>query len=73
MIPTGDGVILAGVHKAFLDLRAAGLIRRLPRLICVQAEKSCAIHQYFSSGTYRNAPNPVLATQLVDRAKPAPD
>ena len=71
VIPTGDGVILAGVHKAFLDLRAAGLIRKLPRLICVQAEKSCAIHQYFSSGTYRNAPNPVTIADSISVSVPS--
>jgi threonine synthase len=60
-VPTGDGVILAGVHKAFLDLRAAGLIRKLPRLICVQAEKSCAIHANTSDG------------HLPQRAQPGDD
>ncbi len=35
VVPTGDGVILAGVHKAFEDLREAGLISQPPRLVCV--------------------------------------
>ena len=50
LVPTGDGVILAGVHKAFSDLRSAGLISRLPRLVCVQAESSDAIHRYITTG-----------------------
>lgn len=58
LVPVGDGVILGGVYKAFYDLKSAGLISRLPRLICVQAEKSNAIHQYIESGIYKNAPNP---------------
>ena len=28
LVPTGDGVIISGVHKAFCDLKAAGLISR---------------------------------------------
>ena len=43
IVPVGDGVILAGVAKGFLDLRAAGLIDRVPRLLAVQPEGSDAI------------------------------
>lgn len=43
VVPTGDGVILAGVHKGFSDLRALGLVDRLPRLYAAQAEGSAAI------------------------------
>ncbi len=43
IIPTGDGVILAGVAKGFADLARAGLIDRAPRLIAVQPEGSAAI------------------------------
>ena len=41
-VPVGDGVIISGVYKAFYDLKAAGLIARVPRLVCVQAERSSA-------------------------------
>lgn len=37
MVPVGDGCILAGAHKAFLDLKDAGFVRRMPRLFGVQA------------------------------------
>ncbi len=43
VVPTGDGVILAGVHKGFADLRDMGLVTRVPRLIAAQAEGSAAI------------------------------
>jgi threonine synthase len=43
VVPTGDGVILAGVHKGFCDLLALGRIERLPRLYAAQAEGSAAI------------------------------
>ncbi|MFH1011230.1 MAG: threonine synthase [bacterium] len=37
MVPVGDGCILAGAHKAFLDLKDAGFVRKIPRLFGVQA------------------------------------
>ena len=43
LVPTGDGVILAGLAKGFRDLENAGLIDRRPRLIAVQPEGSSAI------------------------------
>ena len=51
VVPTGDGVILAGVAKGFADLRAAGLIPTLPRLIAVQPEGSAAIVRAFAAGS----------------------
>jgi threonine synthase len=55
LVGTGDGVILAGIHKAFVDLRRAGLIDRLPRLVAVQAQTSDAIARYWETGTYADA------------------
>ncbi|MDJ0748175.1 MAG: threonine synthase [Woeseiaceae bacterium] len=43
IVPTGDGNILSGVWKGWRDLRAAGLIDRLPKIDCVQSEGSAAI------------------------------
>jgi threonine synthase len=42
-VPTGDGCIIAGIYKAFLDLVRLGWISKLPQLIAVQAEGSPAI------------------------------
>jgi threonine synthase len=55
LVPVGDGVIIAGIFKAFYDLKAARLIAKLPRLVCVQAERSAAIHHYIRTGKYENA------------------
>ena len=46
-IPTGDGVILAGIYKGFWDLLQLGLIKKMPQLIAVQAEGSAAIVRAF--------------------------
>jgi threonine synthase len=43
LIPTGDGVILAGIAKGFADLQRCGLVRNVPRLIAVQPKGSAAI------------------------------
>ncbi len=71
LVPTGDGVIISGVHKAFCDLKAAALISRLPRLVCVQAEKSNAIHHYVESGVYENAAHPDTIADSISVSIPA--
>jgi threonine synthase len=43
IVPTGDGNILSGIWKGWSDLHAAGLIDRLPRIDCAQADASAAI------------------------------
>jgi threonine synthase len=71
LIPVGDGVILSGVHKAFCDLKAAGLIARLPRLICVQARTSDAIHRYIRTGTCRPAARPATVADSISVSVPS--
>jgi len=58
IVPTGDGVILAGVGKGFRDLEAAGLITRRPRLIAVQPEGSGAIVRALRDGSNTVEPIP---------------
>jgi threonine synthase len=65
LVSAGDGVILAGVHKAFVDLKRAGLADRLPRLVCVQAETSDAIHRYIVTGRYADAKNPTTRADSI--------
>jgi threonine synthase len=43
VVPVGDGNIISGIWKGLRDLQAVGLIERLPRLACAQAESSAAI------------------------------
>jgi threonine synthase len=71
LVPTGDGVILSGVFKAFYDAKAAGLISKLPRLVCVQAETSAAIHHYITSGNYRNADRPQTIADSISVSIPS--
>jgi threonine synthase len=43
LVCTGDGNIISGLGKGFRELRALGLIDRLPRMVAVQSERSDAI------------------------------
>ena len=61
-VPTGDGCIFAGVYKGFKDLLTAGLIEKLPKLICCQSTKSNAISQAFITKENKT----VKATTLAD-------
>ena len=71
LVPIGDGVIISGVFKAFYDAKAAGLINKLPRLVCVQAETSAAIHHYITSGNYRNADRPQTIADSISVSIPS--
>ncbi len=71
VVSAGDGVILAGVHKAFVDLQRAGLVERLPRLVCVQAESSDAIHRYVETGHYQDAAHPTTRADSISVTCPS--
>lgn len=61
-VPVGDGCIYAGVCKGFIDLHAAGLIDRIPQVVCVQSTRSNAIAQAWKTGSFTN----VSATTRAD-------
>ena len=71
LIPVGDGVIISGIYKAFYDLKEAGIINKLPRLVCVQAESSDAIHNFIQTGKYRNAVNPKTVADSISVSAPS--
>lgn len=50
LVSVGDGCIIAGIGKGFLDLKRMGLIEKLPRLYAVQAEGSSVLAKAFKSG-----------------------
>lgn len=49
-VSVGDGSIIGGLHKGLRDLAALGWIRRLPRLLGIQATGSDYLVQAFESG-----------------------
>jgi len=50
IVTVGDGNIIAGVHKGFVDLFRLGWIERIPRLIGVQAEGSSPLVRAWEQG-----------------------
>jgi threonine synthase len=50
-LSVGDGCTIAGVWKGFRDLREAGFIDRLPKLISVQAEGCCPVNNAVEKGS----------------------
>jgi threonine synthase len=51
-VPVGDGVVLSGLIKGFNDLKFLGLIRRIPKIIGVQSDRSKFIYEAFKNGNF---------------------
>ncbi|WP_207261361.1 threonine synthase [Desulfovibrio sp. Huiquan2017] len=49
-VGVGDGCIISGLHKGFLDMYRLGWIDRLPRLMGVQAEGSDFLYRCWEAG-----------------------
>jgi len=49
-VPTGDGVIISGIYKGLCDLIQLGWLEKMPRLVAVQPEGSCAIARALAAG-----------------------
>ena len=63
-VSVGDGNIISGIHKGFVDLQALGWIDRVPQLFGVQSTGSAAIYNAFAAG--RDEIEPVHADTLAD-------
>lgn len=63
-VPTGDGVVLAGLHKGFWELRELGFIETLPRLVAVQSERGDAVCRYVRTGKFEYKPATTLADSI---------
>jgi threonine synthase len=65
VIPTGNGTLLCGAYLGFCELRAAGFIDRLPRLVAVQAERCAPLHAAWRGGA-APAPSAVAEDTLAE-------
>ncbi|MCB5262111.1 MAG: pyridoxal-phosphate dependent enzyme [Candidatus Cloacimonetes bacterium] len=70
-VPTGDGVILCGIAKAFYDLKEAGIADRLPILVAAQSESSDAITSYWETGVYKDAAKPQTVADSISVKTPS--
>jgi threonine synthase len=52
-VPVGDGCIISGVYKGFLDLLRLGITDRIPRIVGVQAEGAAPIWAAFKENAER--------------------
>ncbi|PKL06369.1 MAG: pyridoxal-5'-phosphate-dependent protein subunit beta [Spirochaetae bacterium HGW-Spirochaetae-9] len=63
-VPTGDGVILAGLIKGFEDLLKLGLTIKMPTFWAAQAEGSSAIARAIASGRFEERPSDTIADSI---------
>ena len=66
LVPVGDGCIIGGVHKGFSDLRALGLIDRIPRLIGVQAAGAAPLVEAWEHGVDPTEMQPAQVETVAD-------
>jgi threonine synthase len=64
-VPTGDGVIIAGVIRGFEDLLRLGEIERMPKVWAAQAEGSSAIVRAMETGSFEFLPSSTLADSIA--------
>ena len=62
-VPVGDGVILGGLYRGFIDLAGMGLTDKIPVIHSVQAEGSSAINRALASGDFGD---PVPSETIAD-------
>jgi threonine synthase len=66
VVSVGDGNIIGGVHKGFVDLHRLGWIERIPRLIGVQAQGSSPLVHAWEAGMDARDMQPVEVSTLAD-------
>ncbi|MCL4265880.1 MAG: threonine synthase [Anaerolineae bacterium] len=65
-VSVGDGCIIGGVHKGFMDLLALGWIEQMPRLIGVQAAGSNYLAEAWANGEDVLTKTPIKAETVAD-------
>jgi threonine synthase len=63
-VPVGDGVIISGVYKGFLELLELNWIDKLPKLIAVQSTGSDALVRYLNTGKFEYKPANTIADSI---------
>jgi threonine synthase len=65
VLPAGNGTLLLGAFVGFEELRRAGIVDHMPRLIAVQAAACAPLADAFARGMDR--PTEVHATHTLPR------
>ncbi len=75
VVPAGDGNLLSGLWKGWCDLKAVGLVDRVPKIDCAQSDSSAAISLAVRRIRDNGESDPDWSTVVVDpvRASTAAD
>jgi threonine synthase len=80
VLPVGNGTLLLGAYVGFLDLLRNGIIKKIPRLIAVQAANCAPLFRIFKNLPGQNPANktmaegiavnhPIRGLQIIDAVK----
>lgn len=72
VFPVGHGGLLLGAHLGFAALRDAGVVDRVPRLVCAQAEACAPLVAAFAAGADEPAPVEAVASLADGIQIPSP-
>ena len=56
VLPVGHGTLFLGVYIGFKELREAGLIKKIPKLVAVQSASCAPLYQAFKKGWQETRP-----------------
>jgi threonine synthase len=62
IVPGGNLGNVSAIGKGFLEMKAVGLLARLPRLVCAQAEKANPLYESYKNGFAELQPKTAGAT-----------
>jgi threonine synthase len=65
-VSVGDGCIIGGVHKGLRDLMALGWIKKMPKIMGVQAAGSAALYDAWRTGISAMEMTPIDAHTIAD-------
>jgi len=56
VLPVGHGTLFLGAYMGFRELKEAGMVRRIPRLVGVQSASCAPLYQAFKKGWRETRP-----------------
>jgi threonine synthase len=65
-VSVGDGCVIGGLHKGLRDLLALGWIKKMPKLMGVQAAGSAALYEAWRTGMDAMQMTPIDAHTIAD-------
>jgi threonine synthase len=66
VVSVGDGCVIGGVYKGLFDLYSLGWIKKLPKLLGVQAAGSAALYDAWTRGVGAMEMTPIEARTVAD-------